>query len=76
VQRRISGPKRYEVTGGLRKLHNERLHDLYSPPIIIKIITSRRMRWAGNVAQMREKRNVYRLLVPKPEGKKRLGRPR
>jgi hypothetical protein len=64
------------VTGGWIKLHNEELHDLYSLPSIIKIIRSRKMRWAGHVAQMGEKRNVYRLLVGKPEGKRSLGRPR
>jgi hypothetical protein len=64
------------VTGGWRKLHNEELHNLYSSPIIIRIIKSRRMRWAGHVAQMGEKRNVYRLLVGKPEGKRPLGRTR
>jgi hypothetical protein len=58
------------------KLHNEELHDLYSSPSIIKMIKSRTMRWAGHVAEMREKRNVYRLLVGKPEGKRPLGRPR
>jgi hypothetical protein len=63
------------VTGGWRKLHNEELHNLYSSPSIIRIIKSRRMRWAGHVAQMGEKRNVYRLLVGKPEGKRPLGRP-
>jgi hypothetical protein len=52
VLRRIFGPKRDEVTGGWRKLHNEELHDLYSSPSIIRIITSRRMRWAGHVAGM------------------------
>jgi hypothetical protein len=52
VLRRIFGPKRYEVTGEWRKLHNEELHDLYSPPSIIRIIKSRRMRWAGHVARM------------------------
>jgi hypothetical protein len=64
------------VTGGWRKLHNEELHNLYSSPSIIRIIKSRRMRWAGHVAWMGEKRNVYRLLVGKPEGKRPLGRPR
>jgi hypothetical protein len=64
------------VTGGWRKLHNEELHNLYSSPSIIRIINSRRMRWAGHVARMREKRNVYRLLIGKPEGKRPLGRPR
>jgi hypothetical protein len=64
------------VTGGWRKLHNEELHNLYSSPSIIRIIKSRKMRWAGHVARMGEKRNVYRLLVRKPEGKRPLGRPR
>jgi hypothetical protein len=68
--------KRDEVTGGLRKLHNEELHNLYSSPSIITIIKSRRMRWAGHVARMSEKRNVYRILVGNPEGKRPLGRPR
>jgi hypothetical protein len=64
------------VTGGWRKLHNEELHNLYSSPSIVGIIKSRRMRWAGHVARMGEKRNVYRLLVGKPEGKRPLERPR
>jgi hypothetical protein len=76
VLRRIFGPKRDEVTGEWRKLHNEELHDLYSSSSIIRIIKSRKMRWAGHVAQMGEKRNAYRLLVGKPEGKRPLGRPR
>jgi hypothetical protein len=76
VLRRILGPKRDGVTGGWRKLHNEELHNLYSSTTIIRIIRSRRMRWAGHVARMGEKRNVYRLLVGKPEGKRPLGRPR
>jgi hypothetical protein len=59
-----------------RKLHNEDLHNLYPLPSIIRIIKSRRMRWVGHVARMREKRNVYRLLVGKPEGRRPLGRPR
>jgi hypothetical protein len=63
------------VTGEWRKLHNEELRDLYSSPSIIRIIKSRRMRWEGHVARMGEKRNSYRLLVGKPEGKP-LGRPR
>jgi hypothetical protein len=73
---RIFGPKRDEVMGERRKLHNEELHDLYSSPSIIRIIKSRRMRWAGHVARMGEKRNAYRLLVGTPEGKRPLGRPR
>jgi hypothetical protein len=63
------------MTGEWRKLHNEELRDLYSSPSIIRIIKSRRVRWAGHVARM-GKRNAYRLLVGKPEGKKSLGRPR
>jgi hypothetical protein len=76
VLRRIFGTKRDEVTGEWRKLHNEELRDLYSSPSIIRIIKSRRMRWATHVARMGEKRNAYRLLVGKPEGKRPLGRPR
>jgi hypothetical protein len=76
VWRRIFGPKRCEVTGGWRKLYNDELRDLYSLPNIIRIIKSRTMRWVGHVARMGEKRNVYRLLVGKPEGKTPLGRPR
>jgi hypothetical protein len=63
VQRRTFGPKRDEVTG---ELHNEELRDLYSSLSIIRIIKSRRMKWAGHVARMGEKRNAYRLLVGKP----------
>jgi hypothetical protein len=74
--RRIFGPKRDEVTGGWRKLHNEQLHNLYSPPSIIRMINSRRMRWAGHVARMGAKRKSCRLLVGMPEGKNPLGRPR
>jgi hypothetical protein len=59
-----------------RKLHNEELHDLYSSPGIIRINKARRMRWAGHVARIREKRNTYRLLLGKPEGKSPQGRPR
>jgi hypothetical protein len=72
----MEGPKWVGVTGGWRKLHNEELHNLYSSPSIIRIMKSRRMRWAGHVARMREKRNAYRLLVGKPEGKGPLERPR
>jgi hypothetical protein len=75
VLRRIPGPKGDEVTGEWRKLHNEELHDLYSLPSIIRIIKARRKRWAGHVARMGEKRNAYRLLVGKPEGRRPLGRP-
>jgi hypothetical protein len=76
VLRRIFGPRRDEETGVWRKLHNEELHNLYSSPNIIRRIKSRRMRGVGHVARMGEKRNVYRILVGKPEGKRPLGRPR
>jgi len=76
VLRRLFGPKRDEVTGEWRKLHNEELNDLYCSPNIVRVIKWRRMRWAGNVARMGERRGVYRVLVRKPEGKRTLGRPR
>jgi hypothetical protein len=76
VLRRRCGLKKDGMMGGWRKLHNEELHDLYSLPSIIRIIKSRRMRWAGHVARMGEKGNVYRSLVGKPESKRPLGRPR
>jgi hypothetical protein len=76
VLRRIFGLKRDEVTGGRRKLYNEELDNLYSSPSIIRMIKTRRMRWAGHVARMKEKRNAYRILVGKPEGKRPLGSPR
>jgi hypothetical protein len=76
VLRRIFGPRRDEVTGEWRKLHNEELRDLYSSPSIIRIIKSRRIRWVGHIARMGEKMNAYILLVGMPEGKKSLGRPR
>jgi hypothetical protein len=76
VLRRIFGSKRDEVTEGWRKLHNEELRDLYSSQSIIRIIKSKRMRLARHAARMGEKKNAYRLLVGKPEGKRPLGRPR
>jgi hypothetical protein len=69
VLRTTVGHKRDKGTGGWRKLHNEELHDLYSSSSTSRIITSRRMMWAGHVAQMGEKRKVYRLLVAKPGGR-------
>jgi hypothetical protein len=69
VLRKIFGPKRDEVMGEWRKLHSGELHNLYSPPDIIRQLKERRMRWAGHVARMGEGRNVYRVLVGKPEGK-------
>jgi len=75
VWRRIFGPKRDEVTGDWRKLHNE-LNDLYSSPNIVRVIKSRIMRWAGHVARMDEGRGVYRVLVGKPKGRRPLGRPK
>ena len=68
--------KRDEVTGEWRKLHNEELSDLYSLPNIVRVVKSRRMRWAGHVARMGKGRGVHRVLVGKPEGKRPLGRPR
>jgi hypothetical protein len=73
---RIFGPKRDEVTGGWRRLRNEELNDLYSSPNIIRVIKSRRKRWAGHVARMGEGRGAYRILVGRPEGRRPLGRPR
>jgi hypothetical protein len=74
--RRIFKSKRDEVTGKWRKLHNEELRDLYYSPSILRMIKSKRMRLAGHVARIGEKRNSYRLLVGKPEGERPLGRPR
>jgi len=76
VLRRVFGPKREEMTGEWRKLHNEELNDLYFSPSTVRVIKSRRMRWAGHVARMEEGRGVYRVLEGKPEGKRPLGRPR
>jgi len=76
VLRRVFGPKREEVTGEWRKLHNEELNDLYPLPNIVQVVKSRRMRWVGHVARMGEDRGVHRVLVGKPEGRRPLGRPR
>jgi hypothetical protein len=76
VLRKIFGPKMDEVTGEWRKLHNEELQILYSSPNVIRQIKSRRMRRVGHVARMGEERNVYKVLMGKPEGKRPLGRPR
>ena len=75
VLRRIFGPRRDEVTGEWRKLHNEELN-LYCSPNIVRVIKSRRMRWVGHMARLGEGRGVYRFLVGKPEGKRPLGKPR
>jgi len=75
VLRRIFGPKRNEVTGEWRKLHNEELNDLYCSRNIVRLIKSRRMSWAGHVARMGERRGVYRVLLGKHEGKRTIGRP-
>jgi hypothetical protein len=69
VLRRVLGPKRDEVTGEWRKMHNEELNDLYSLPNIVRVVKSRRMTWAGHVTRMGEDRGVCRVLVGKPEGK-------
>jgi len=76
VLRKVFGPKRDEVTGEGRRLHNEELNDLYCLPNIVRVVKSRRMRWAGHVTRMVEDRGVQRVLVGKPEGKRPLGRPR
>jgi hypothetical protein len=76
VLSRLFGPKRDEVTGEWRKLHNEKLNDLYSSPSIVRVIKSRRMRCVGRVTRMGENRGVYRVLVGKPEGQRPLGRSR
>jgi hypothetical protein len=76
VLRRIFGPKRDEVIGEWRRLHNEELNDLYSSPNIIRVIKSRRMRWAGHVAHMGENKGAYRILMERPEGRLPLGRSR
>jgi hypothetical protein len=75
VLRRIFGPKS-EEEGSWRKLHNDELHDLYSSPSIIKVIKSRRMRWAECMTRMEEGRGVYSILAGRPIGKRPLGRPR
>jgi len=75
VLRSVFGPKRDEVTGEWRKLYNEELNDLYSLPNIVRMVKSRRMRWAGHVQRMGEDRGVQRVMVGKPEGKRPLGRP-
>jgi hypothetical protein len=75
MMKRIFGPKRKEVAGGWRRLHNEELHTLYASRNI-RVIMSRRMRWVGYVARVGEMRNAYIILVGKPEGKRKLGRPR
>jgi hypothetical protein len=76
VLRRIFRPQRDEVIGSYRKLHNEELHNLYFSPNIIRMMKSRRMRLAGHVARMGEKRNACRILIGTPERKRLLGRPR
>jgi hypothetical protein len=76
VLSRIFGPKRDEATGDWRRLYNEELNDLYSSSNIIRVIKSRRLRWAGHAARMGEERGAYRILVGRPEGRRPLGRPR
>ena len=72
----VFGPRRDEVTGEWRRLHNEELNDLYSSPNIVRVIKSRRMRWVGHMARMGEEWEVDRFLLGKPEGRRQLGRPR
>ena len=76
VLMRIFGPRTDEVMGEWRRLNNEELNDLYSSPNIVRMIKSRRMRWAGHVVRKGEERGVYRVLLGKPEGRRLLGRPR
>ena len=76
VLRRVFGPRRDELTGEWRKLHNEELRNLYSLPYIVRVVKSRRMGWSGHLAHMGEGRGVHRVLVGKSEGKRPLGRPR
>jgi hypothetical protein len=76
VLRRIFGPKREEVAGGWRTLHNEELHSLYTSPNVITVIRSRRMRWVGDVTRIGDIRNAYKILVGKTEDKRPLGKPR
>jgi hypothetical protein len=76
VLRRIFGPKRDEMTGDWRKLHNEELHGLYSSPSIVRVIKARRLRWVGHVARTGEMRGAYNISAGRPEGKRPLGRPR
>jgi hypothetical protein len=76
VLRTVFGPKRDEVTGEWRKLHNEELNDLYSLPNIVRVVKSRIMRWVGHMARMRQERGVHKDLVGKPEVKRPLGKPR
>jgi len=74
VLRRVFGSKRDEVTGEWRKIHNEVLRDFYSLPNIVRVVKSRRMRWAGHVARIGEGRGVHRVLVGKHEGSRPMGR--
>jgi len=76
VLRRIFGPKRDDITGEWRKLHNEELNNSYSSPNIVRVIKSRRMRWTGHVARMGKRKSVCRILVQKPEGNRPLGKRR
>jgi len=76
VLRRIFGPKMDELTKGWRKLYNDELNDLSPSPIIVRVIKSIRMRWVGHVARIGARRDVYRVLVGKPERKRPLGRPK
>ena len=74
--RKLFGPKRDEITEEWRRLHNEELYDFYSFPNIIRVSNSRRMRWAGYMARMEDRRGAYKVLMGRPEGKRPLGRPR
>jgi hypothetical protein len=76
VLRRIFGPQRDEVAGGWRRLHNQEFHNLYASSNIVRVIKSRKIRWAGRIARMGKMRNGYHILIGKPEGKRPHGRPK
>jgi hypothetical protein len=76
VLRKIFGPRRKQVAGGWRRLHNKELHNLYDSPNVIRLIKARRVRWAGHVVGMEEMRNAYKILFRKPEGRRPCGRRR
>jgi hypothetical protein len=75
VLKRIFRPKREEVAGGWRRLHSEELHYLHASPNVVRVMKSRKVKWTGSVARMGQMRNLYKILLGKPEGKGALGKP-